>query len=84
MQTQATIAVAPRERFSYARRRLASSFKHLDLAFNLVYDVAGDLPSRTRQYFRREAHTRGFAKPSSAPASTRESRPASGECSACR
>jgi GT2 family glycosyltransferase len=54
-----TIAVVPRERFSFARESLEALLRHTDLPFHLIY-VDGGSPPRVRRYLERRARATGF------------------------
>jgi len=54
-----TIAVVPRERFSYARASLEALYQHTTSPFRLVY-VDGGSPSRVQRYLESAARDRGF------------------------
>ena len=56
---EVTIAVVPRERFSYARASLEALYRYTDPPFRLVY-VDGGSPSRLRRYLESAARERGF------------------------
>ena len=56
---EVTIAVVPRERFSYARASLEALYRCTDPPFRLVY-VDGGSPSRVRRYLESAAPERGF------------------------
>jgi len=56
---EVTIAVVPRERFSYARASLDAIYRYTDPPFRLVY-VDGGSPSRLRRYLEAAARDRGF------------------------
>jgi GT2 family glycosyltransferase len=54
-----TIAVVPRERFSYTRAALEALYQHTNQPFHLVYVDAGS-PPRVRRYLESAARDRGF------------------------
>ncbi len=56
---EVTIAVVPRERFSYARASLEALYRCTDPPFRLVY-VDGGSPSRVRRYLESAARERRF------------------------
>ena len=56
---EVTIAVVPRERFSYARASLEALYRYTDPSFRLVY-VDGGSPARVRRYLESAARDRGF------------------------
>jgi len=56
---EVTIAVVPRERFSYARAALEALYRYTDPPFRLVY-VDGGSPSRVRRYLESAARDREF------------------------
>src|SRR5438128_685762 len=56
---EVTIAVVPRERFSYARASLEALYRYTDPPFRVVY-VDGGSPSRVRRYLESAARDRGF------------------------
>jgi GT2 family glycosyltransferase len=56
---EVTIAVVPRERFSYARESLEALYRCTEPPFRLVY-VDGASPSRVRRYLESAARERGF------------------------
>src|SRR5262245_39158566 len=58
-ETQATIVVVPRERFSYAQRSLASIFEHTAFPFRLIY-VDAATPRIVRKYLQEESERRTF------------------------
>ena len=55
----ATIAVVPRERFSYTAPSLESIYANTSLPLRLVY-VDGGSPRRVQRYLREEARAKGF------------------------
>lgn len=59
VETQVTIVVAPRERFSFTRESLESIFEHTDSPFKLVY-VDGGSPPQTRHYLEAQARDKEF------------------------
>jgi len=54
-----TIAVVPRERFSYTRASLEALYRHTSSPFRLVY-VDGGSPARVRRYLESAARDRRF------------------------
>jgi len=56
---EVTIAVVPRERFSFARDSLEALYRYTDPPFRLVY-VDGGSPSRVQRYLESAARDRGF------------------------
>jgi GT2 family glycosyltransferase len=56
---EVTIAVVPRERFSFARASLEALYEHTEPPFRVVY-VDGGSPSRVRRYLESAARDRGF------------------------
>ncbi len=57
--TQVTIVVVPRERFSYTSRSLQSIYENTDIPFSLVY-VDGGSPARIRRYLAQKARQHNF------------------------
>jgi GT2 family glycosyltransferase len=57
--SQVTIVVVPRERFSYAQRSLTSIYTHTTFPFELIYIDAGT-PAPVRQFLGSEAERKGF------------------------
>jgi Glycosyl transferase family 2 len=58
-ETQATIVVVPRERFSYAQRSLTSIFDNTAFPFRLIYVDAGT-PPIARKHLQEESEQRNF------------------------
>jgi GT2 family glycosyltransferase len=56
---EVTIAVVPRERFSYARASLEALYRYTDPPFRVVY-VDGGSPSRVQRYLESAARDKGF------------------------
>jgi GT2 family glycosyltransferase len=56
---EVTIAVVPRERFSFVRASLDALYQHTETPFHLVY-VDGGSPRRVRHYLARQARDKGF------------------------
>ena len=54
-----TLAVVPRERFSFTRRALETIYQRTDTPFELIF-VDGGSPAPMRRYLRRQASDRGF------------------------
>ena len=54
---EVTIAVVPRERFSFARDSLEALYRYTDPPFRLVY-VDGGSPSRVQRYLESAARAR--------------------------
>ena len=59
VNTEATIVVVPRERFSYAERSLASVFANTTAPFKLIYIDAGT-PAGIRKHIEDESERKGF------------------------
>ena len=58
-EPKVTIAVVPRERFSYTQQSLESVYKYTTIPFHLVC-VDGGSPGYVRRYIEAEARRRGF------------------------
>ena len=58
-EPKVTIAVVPRERFSYTQQSLESVYEYTTIPFHLVY-VDGGSPGYVRRYIETEARRRGF------------------------
>lgn len=59
LDTQVTIVVVPRERFSHTRQSLESIYEHTEIPFKLVY-VDGGSPDDVRVYLEKQARERNF------------------------
>lgn len=59
LNTQVTIVVSPRERFSYTRESLESLYEHTKISFKLVY-VDGNSPPDVQQYLATQAQEKNF------------------------
>jgi GT2 family glycosyltransferase len=59
MNTQVTIIVVPRERFSYTRKSLESIYAHTTFPFELVY-VDGGSPAHIESYLKQQAQEKNF------------------------
>ena len=57
--SQVTIVVVPRERFSYSERSLSSIYQNTTFPFRLIYVSAGS-PMSIQRYLDRESKRRGF------------------------
>ena len=57
--TQVTIVVVPRERFSCTRESLESIYKYTEIPFKLVY-VDGNSPKQVQQYLQKTAQEQEF------------------------
>lgn len=57
--SQVTIVVTPRERFSYTCESLESIYEHTTIPFKLVY-IDGNSPAKVRQYLEAKAQEKGF------------------------
>lgn len=58
-ETQVTIIVSPRERFSYTRQSLESIYEHTKFPFKLIY-VDGGSPENVKSYLEQAAKEKGF------------------------
>ena len=58
-ETQVTIVVVPRERFSCTEASLESIYEHTEYPFQLVY-VDGNSPAKVRRYLEVQAKARNF------------------------
>ena len=59
MNTNVTIVVVPRERFSFAERSLKNIYENTDFPFDLIYiDAGGAAPLKA--YLNEESQRRGF------------------------
>ncbi|MBE9190772.1 glycosyltransferase [Gloeocapsopsis crepidinum LEGE 06123] len=59
MNSQVTIVVVPRERFSYTRESLESIYAHTKFPFELVY-VDGGSPAHIESYLKQQAEEKNF------------------------
>jgi GT2 family glycosyltransferase len=57
--SQVTLVVVPRERFSCVRRSLESIYQHTETPFNLVY-VDGNSPTQVKQYLEEQSQAKNF------------------------
>lgn len=57
--TEVTIVVSPRERFSYTRESLESLYEHTEIPFKLVY-VDGNSPAQLQHYLETQAEEKNF------------------------
>lgn len=58
-ESQVTIVVVPRERFSYTRESLESIYEHTEFPFTLIY-VDGGSPRKTQLYLEAQARAKEF------------------------
>ncbi|MEA5579247.1 glycosyltransferase family 2 protein [Anabaena sp. UHCC 0451] len=59
IETEVTIVVVPRERFSYTQESLESIYEHTEYPFNLIY-VDGGSPSHIKDYLAAQAIEKQF------------------------
>lgn len=59
MNTNVSIVVSPRERFSYTRESLESIFQHTTVPFELIY-VDGGSPKPIQKYVQEQSQRKGF------------------------
>jgi GT2 family glycosyltransferase len=58
-ETEVTIIVVPRERFSFVERSLPNIYNNTNVPFKLIY-VTGAAPLPVRRYLERESEEKGF------------------------
>ncbi len=59
MESQVTIVVVPRERFSFAQQSLINIYENTDFPFDLIYIDAGS-PGPLRTFLKEESQRKGF------------------------
>lgn len=59
IESQVTIVITQRERFSYTEPSLESLYEHTKLSFKLIY-IDGNSPSHIKQYLELQAQEKGF------------------------
>ncbi|BAZ09040.1 putative glycosyl transferase [Calothrix sp. NIES-4071] len=57
--SQVTIVVVPRERFSYTRESLESIYRYTTIPFKLIY-IDGNSPAKVQQYLQEQSQSKGF------------------------
>ena len=59
MESQVTIVVVPRERFSFAQRSLLNIYENTDFPFDLIY-IDASSPEPLRTFLKEESQRKGF------------------------